>query len=191
MLCEPTIKNFIKNNKITMSTPTILLTSEKFVKEVTNLSDNLSGKLLLPAIKEAQNFGLRNLVGNQIYNTLLNLVASKEIDNEENIDYKNLLDVAQYYLAYSAATNVIILSAVKIDNIGVVRVTDSGTESVSLTDTFTIRDFYKKKSDYYRQQVSEYLKNSNLRGETSCNTNTYSNSSTNIWLGGPRGKRLI
>ena len=183
-----------KNNKMTMSTPnnpTILLTSEKFVKEVTNLSDNLSGKLLLPAIKEAQNFGLRNLIGNQIYNTLLNLVASKEIDNEENIDYKNLLDVAQYYLAYSAATNVIILSAVKIDNIGVVRVTDSGTESVSLTDTFTIRDFYKKKSDYYRQQVSEYLKNSNLRGETSCNTNTYSNSSTNIWLGGPRGKRLI
>ena len=175
----------------TPNNPTILLTSEKFVKEVTNLSDNLSGKLLLPAIKEAQNFGLRNLVGNQIYNTLLNLVASKEIDNEENIDYKNLLDVAQYYLAYSAATNVIILAAVKIDNIGVVRVNDSGTESVPLSDTFTIRDFYKKKSDYYRQQVSEYLKTSNLRGETSCNTNTYSNSSTNIWLGGPRGKRLI
>lgn len=172
-------------------TPTILLTSEKFVKEVTNLSDNLSGKLLLPAIKEAQNFGLRNLVGNQIYNTLLNLVASKEIDNEENIDYKNLLDVAQYYLAYSAATNVIILAAVKIDNIGVVRVTDSGTESVPLTDTFTIRGFYQKKADYYRQQVADYLKNSNLRGETSCNTNTYSNSSTNIWLGGPRGKKLI
>ena len=121
----------------------------------------------------------------------MNLVASKEIDNEENIDYKNLLDVAQYYLAYSAATNVIILAAVKIDNIGVVRVNDSGTESVPLSDTFTIRDFYKKKSDYYRQQVSEYLKTSNLRGETSCNTNTYSNSSTNIWLGGPRGKRLI
>ena len=174
-----------------MSAPTILLTSEKFVKEVTNLSDNLSGKLLLPAIKEAQNFGLRNLVGNQIYNTLLNLVASKEIDNDANAAYKELLDVAQYYLAYSAATNVIILSAVKIDNIGVVRVTDSNTESVPLSDTFTIRDFYKKKSDYYRQQVSEYLKNSNLRSETSCNTNTYSNSSTNIWLGGPRGKRSL
>ena len=78
-----------------MSTPTILLTSEKFVKEVTNLSDNLSGKLLLPAIKEAQNFGLRNLVGNQIYNTLLNLVASKEIDAADNAAYKELLDVAQ------------------------------------------------------------------------------------------------
>ena len=32
----------------------ILLTSEAFVKSVTNVSDNLAGKYILPSIREAQ-----------------------------------------------------------------------------------------------------------------------------------------
>ena len=170
-----------KNNK------TALLTSESFVKEVTNLSDNLSGKLLLPAIREAQSFGLKNIIGTKVYKSLCDKVIDGSIYSDENIQYKDLLDICQYYLAYSVATNVILLSAVKIDNIGVVRTTDERVESVAFSDLSSVRGYYQKKADYYASQIQKYLKEVNYF-ETSCDTNTYSSASTDIWLGGARGK---
>ena len=41
----------------------ILLTSETFVKSVTNVSDNLAGKYILPSIREAQEQGLKSILG--------------------------------------------------------------------------------------------------------------------------------
>ena len=170
-----------------MSNKQVLLTSESFVKEVTNLSDNLSGKLLLPAIREAQSFGLKNIIGTKIYKSLLDKVLDGSIYDEANEKYKELLDVCQYYLAYSVATNVILLSAVKVDNIGVVRTTDERVESVAFSDLASVRGYYQKKADYYASQIQKYLKDVNYF-ESSCNTNTYSSASTDIWLGGARGK---
>ena len=39
----------------------VLLISEDFVKELTNMSDNMQGKLINPAIAEAQEAGLREI----------------------------------------------------------------------------------------------------------------------------------
>ena len=40
----------------------ILLVSANFIKNVSNISDNISGKLIEPAIYEAQNEGLRTIL---------------------------------------------------------------------------------------------------------------------------------
>ena len=37
----------------------ILLSSEKFIKETMSVSDNLSGKYILPSLREAQEIGLK------------------------------------------------------------------------------------------------------------------------------------
>ena len=41
----------------------ILLSSEKFIKEVTSVSDNLAGKYLLPSLLEAQEVALLQEAG--------------------------------------------------------------------------------------------------------------------------------
>lgn len=164
----------------------VLLTSEQFVKTVTNISDNLSGKLILPAIREAQFFGLKNIIGNKLYSSLLSAVGDGTIYDDDKVELKELLDISQYYLAYSAVANVVILTAVKIDNIGVVNVNDDKSSNIGLNDSFSIRDFYQKKADYYASQIQKCLKG--MKGFIdSCNTNTYSAATSSIWLGGYRG----
>ena len=52
----------------------ILLSSERFIKEVTSVSDNLAGKYLLPSLREAQEVALRGILGDCLLERL------KEID---------------------------------------------------------------------------------------------------------------
>ena len=126
----------------------VLLISEDFVKELTNMSDNMQGKLINPAIAEAQEAGLREILGDCLMDRLLELVETGEIEFDENAMYKKLLDKAQYYLAYQVITNVMISTAVKIDNSGLMQVNDEHTQNISMEDSFQLRDFYQKKADF-------------------------------------------
>ena len=83
-----------------------LLTSEKFVKGVSSISDNLAGKYLLPSIREAQDVKFRGIVGDTLLAKLKALVGDGSIEQEANALYKTLLDRAQYFIAYSAIVEV-------------------------------------------------------------------------------------
>ena len=74
----------------------IILTSEKFVKSVTSVSDNIAGKYILPSLREAQEQGLKCILGDALLAKLKSLVANKDIDLESNVAYKILLDRCQY-----------------------------------------------------------------------------------------------
>lgn len=177
----------------------ILLISEDFVKALTNMSDNMQGKLVNPAIAEAQEAGLREILGDNLMNKLISLVENDEIELEENIMYKNLLDKAQYYLAYQVITNIMILTAVKIDNSGLMQVNDEHTQNISIEDSFQMRDFYQKKADFYQSRLQKFiLKNKKAYPELTCGcdntcteikSNLYSAASGGLWLGGRRGRK--
>ena len=53
----------------------ILLSSENFIKSVTNISDNVNGKYILPALREAQEIDLKGIIGSSLLETLKILVA--------------------------------------------------------------------------------------------------------------------
>ena len=176
----------------------VLLISEDFVKELTNMSDNMQGKLINPAIAEAQEAGLREILGDCLMDSLLELVETGEIERDENAMYKKLLDKAQYYLAYQVITNVMILTAVKIDNSGLMQVNDEHTQNISMEDSFQLRDFYQKKADFYQGRLQRFiLKNKKSYPELSgCDntcaeikSNLYSAASGGLWLGGVRGRK--
>ena len=171
----------------------ILLVSSNFIKNISNVSDNISGKLIEPAIFEAQNEGLRGILGDALEDKLEHLVDTEEIDNPENAAYKRLLVKAQYFLAYTAIANVIMLTAVKIDNAGNQQVSDEKMEPLDITESYRLRDFYQHKADYLCKQLQNFiLKNRKDYPELSdndCNSikaNLYSAASCGIWLGGPR-----
>ena len=73
----------------------ILLSSENFIKSVTNISDNVSGKYILTSLREAQEVGLKNIIGDCLLEKLKVLIKSG-IDAQENVKYKYLLNKCQY-----------------------------------------------------------------------------------------------
>lgn len=173
----------------------ILLCSENFIKSATNISDNISGKLLTPAIYEAQEFDLRTLLGDILTEKLISLVASGDIELPENEKYKILLDKCQYFLAYNVVKNVCLLTSVKIDNAGLQQVSDEKMEPISIDDSYRIQHFYQMKADNFCYRIQNYLlANKLLYPELTENSlhkiryNLRSSATTGLWLGGVRNK---
>ena len=167
----------------------------ELVKQITNVSDNIEGKVLGPAIIEAGN-ALRDIVGDALCDKLEELILSGEIELDESFNYKLLLEKAQYFLAYTAASLTTTLTAVKIDNFGVSRSTDEHIESLSLSDVFTISEHYQKKADEYCGKLQNWILKNKKKfpelTENQCNdikANLFSAASCGIWLGGTRSPR--
>jgi len=171
----------------------ILLCSENFIKSATNISDNISGKLLSPAIYEAQDFDLRSILGDILTDKLISLVASGDIELPANEKYKILLDKCQYFLAYTVVKNVCLLTAVKIDNAGLEQLSDEKMQPISIDDSYRIQHFYQMKADHFCKQIQNYLlDNKSLYPELTENSlhkikyNLKSSATTGLWLGGVR-----
>lgn len=69
---------------------TVLLISEEYVKTNSGIDDNVYGKFLLPAIREAQEMGLQTIIGGNLYDAIMSKVADGTI--ADDFDYKYLLD---------------------------------------------------------------------------------------------------
>lgn len=175
----------------------ILLCSVNFIKNISNISDNISGKLLEPAIFEAQNEGLRGILGDSLVDKLEQLVSDNTIGQAQNAAYKTLLDKVQYFLAYTAIADICMLTSVKIDNAGLEQVGDEHMEPLDMTDSYRLRDFYQHKADYMCRQLQNFvLKHREDYPELSENdwhsirANLFSAATTGLWLGGVRGRGI-
>lgn len=173
----------------------ILLVSGNFIKNVTNIDDNMPGKLIEPAIYEAQAEGLRGVLGDSLVDKLEELVDTGDIDREGFEMYKQLLNKCQYFLAYTAIANICMLTAVKISPAGLEQVSDEKMDPLDMDDSFRLQSFYQKKADYLCHQLQNYVLNNRnaypeLR-ECDCRmikANLFSAATTGLWLGGIRGK---
>lgn len=72
-----------------MATKEYLLVSETFVKSVTSISDNVSGKYIQSSIREAQEIALKSILGTCLLDKLKELGLAKELDDPANIAYKD------------------------------------------------------------------------------------------------------
>lgn len=174
---------------------TILLTSAKYIKSVTNLSDNVSDKFLSPTIQEAQYFDLQSIIGSLMFNKLCSLVQTGDINASGNTAYKNLLNECQIYLAYDVASKVCFKLNYHMDNSGIYTTKDENKESVEMEDLIAIQGHYEKSADNYASHLQRYIiKNILDLPEITEDTlfeieaNLYSAASTGIFLGGKRGK---
>ena len=175
-----------------MSATEILLTSEDFVRDVMNIHDNLAGKFLLPSIREAQEVGLRGILGDCLLDVLKAKIAAKELDGI----YEGIVERSQYYLAYSAVVEVVMKVSYKVDNFGVSRTTDDNQQAASFDEVAKQRYYYQAKADGCAAAIQRFLLD-NAKGipeldECACSRirqNLHSSASCGIWLGGPRGYR--
>lgn len=173
----------------------VLLTNEDFIKSISNISDNISGKFLLPAILESQNEDLRGVIGTDLLNKLIDLIDSNEIGRDENAHYALLIDKCQYFLAYSAISKMVLLTSYKLSNFGVSTSNDEHINNPSFNEILAMKDLYINKADYYKYQLQLFLlENTTKYPELNTNTcnsirsNIYNAASSGLWLGGVRGK---
>lgn len=172
-----------------------LLISPEFIKLNSNISDNLNEKVLATAIREAQSIDLQQIIGQCLLDKLKELVMNEEIYIDENIAYKELLDQAQFFLAYTAIAKVVMLVNYKIDNVGVVTTRDENIDNITLDEAFQIQDHYQAKADHYAYMLENYvLEHQREFPELSgcqcrkIKATLYSASNSKIWLGGARGR---
>lgn len=174
----------------------ILLSSETFIKSVTNISDNVSNKYLLSSLREAQEVGLKSIIGIPMLEKLKELVENKTIDSAENQMYKYLVNKCQYYLAYMTIVEMIFKVSYKIGNAGLVKATDDNMQLASFDEMVAQKEYYQGKADFHCMELQNYILDNRSSfpeiDECSCrkiHSNLYSAASCGIFLGGARGKR--
>ena len=181
----------------------ILLSSERFIKSVTNISDNVAGKYILPSLREAQEVTFRGIVGDCLLDKLkLMLVPdpdthTRPIDDTANGAYKLLLDKAQYYLAYQTIVEVCNKVSYKIANFGVAKSSDENLQVAPEEELVSQIAYYQGKADAHCYQLQTWLLEHmtefpELR-DCDCSrlkSNLLSAATCGVWLGGPRGKSL-
>ena len=135
----------------------VLLVSEKTLKENSVINNNVDSMYLLPAIEYAQDAGLQPLIGTKLYNKIMDLVATGDIQTET--DYKFLLD--EYitpYLINKVTADVQLPLAYKLRNQGLVQQTGENTYVPSLRDTQYIIQHYENQANFYGGRLSDYLR---------------------------------
>ena len=173
----------------------ILLSSEAFVKSVTSASDNLSGKYILPSLREAQEIGLRGILGDDLLAKLKDLRKDGKLETESGGVYKTLVDHCQYYLAYMTIVEVANKVSYKIANFGVTKTQDENLQVASQDEIGKMQFYYQSKADACCLDLQNFLlehrKDYPELTECSCHkieSNLLSAASCGIFLGGGRGK---
>ena len=173
----------------------ILFTNADFIRSVTIVSDNLQDKYILSSIREAQDIEFQQVIGTRLYNKLKMMVEDESILFDFNVHYRELLDKAQYFIAYQTLANLTVNSTYKINNVGLNTISDDNVSTPSLTDTFKLAKYYTDKADHYKMMLQNWLlKNKSyfpelLKSDISeLSANVHSAASCNVFLGGARGK---
>lgn len=168
----------------------VYLISEDILKSEGLVDDNLFGGYLKPAIKLAQDKGLQTLIGSNLYNKICDLVADSEIGEDENEDYKLLLD--EYiipYLMWQTMAEVAVPISWKFKNQGVVEANTEWTSRPSMKDFQYIVQKYENDAVFYGNRLTDYLDaysskypeyRKHSKGQMSANKQAYK---TGLYLG--------
>ena len=169
----------------------ILLSSEAFVKEVTSASDNLSGKYILPSLREAQEIGLKGILGDCLLAKLKEMVKTGTLFGA----YKRLVDHCQYYLAYQTIVEVTNKVSYKIGNFGVTKTTDENLQVATQDEIAKMQYYYQSKADACCLDLQNFILENKADypelSECACRrieANLHSAATCGIFLGGARGR---
>lgn len=169
----------------------VLLCSETFVKQVSSISDNVAGKYLRPSILEAQEVGLKSIIGSCLLDHLKNLFAEGQLASQ----YKELVDRAQYFITYTAIVEITMKVSYKVGNFGVTKSNDENLSVATFDEIGKLQYYYQSKADFCKLELQQWLlDNAALFPELrACDcerikANLYSAATCGLWLGGPRSK---
>lgn len=173
----------------------VLLTSPDFIRNNSNISDNVNSKVLASAIREVQEDELQEILGQLLFEKLQNMVANNTIGNEGNEAYKAVLDKSQMFITYRVIAEIIVMLNMKIDNAGLIQTRDENMDYMNLSDTMTLKNYYDTKSSHYAYLLQNYLMEhlGEIPELTECQawkirSTLYSAATPSVFMGGARGR---
>lgn len=169
----------------------ILLSSEKFIKGNSNISDNVAGKYILAALRQAQEVHLRALLGDCLLEALKGKVADGTLADQ----YQALVDRSQYFLMHQTCAIVGNMVTYKVGNFGVAKSSDENLQPVTQDEVAKQQFFYQSMADAEAIRVQRFVwENKGAFPElTACDCSRIQRAlgvTTDIWTGGPRGKYI-
>lgn len=176
----------------------VLLCNEDSIKTFSNISDNVDGKYISPAIYTAQRQDLEETIGTVLVRKLQYLVGNNEIDDLENCKYKELLDdYITDFMIYATIGKLIPIISFKLSNMGSIRTEDEKVYGLSYSEVFNLSDYYKHQADYFKYRLqrflianySDYPELVTYKSIADLQTNLYSAASVPLWLGGCRNPK--
>lgn len=173
----------------------VLLTSPDFIRNNSNISDNVNSKVLASAIREVQEDELQEILGQILYDKICSMVHDGTIEQEANAVYKNALDKSQMFITYRVIAEIIVMLNMKIDNAGLIQTRDENMDYMGLDDTMTLKNYYDTKASHYAYLLQNYLMEhlNEIPELTECQawkirSVLYSAATPSIFLGGARGR---
>lgn len=173
----------------------VLLISEDYIKTNSGLNDNVWGSYLTPAIREAQDIKLQQVLGSTLYNSILLMVENGAIRNADYLPYKALLDdFIQPYLMYQAISDIVPIIGVKLTNLGVVVSNDEHVTNLTQSERELVQNYYEQRAEFYGKRLQEFLIDNKsqfkeLKNCTDIKPTLDSIGETGLWLGGIRTKK--
>lgn len=171
------------------------MTSEEFVKSISNISDNLSGKYLLSSIREAQEIHLKGILGGALLERLKEIIEGNALNDAANNYYAELIYRCRYYLVYWAMAEATMKVSFKVANAGVVRTTDEHLQAPTFAEVALVRKEYANKADFYCRELQKWVcaNRAQFKELSECDyeriaANLRSAACCGIFLGGARGK---
>lgn len=126
------------------------------IEELKNgtFNNNLDDEYIKPALEEAQSIYLREIIGDNLYNTI-----ADKIDTETLADkYLELVD--QYikpYLIYKTQSTIVIPLNFKTRNAGVIQQYGQDFQTTGVEDTAYMMNYYNGKAEFYANRIERYL----------------------------------
>lgn len=132
-----------------METINLLLTIEE-LKAGGFINANVDDEYIVPAIEEAQDVFLREILGD----SLLDRLTSAEPEGA----YAELVEkYVKYFLRYKAAGLLTMNVNFKIRNAGVVQQYGNEFNTTGLDDTKFIQAYYSQKADFYANRMTRFV----------------------------------
>lgn len=169
----------------------IFLVSPDDVKAASNINYNVDDGDVSSAIRTSQNIYLRDIIGDNLLETLQDMVSGGTIDDSGNTAYKELLDIyVSEYLIYKACVEITVPISLKIRNIGISQDYDSNIAAAQLQNIAELADYYETQAiDKANRMIDFLLANKDafpelgIRCACGHEPNLKKRANTNLWLG--------
>lgn len=155
----------------------ILLLSEKYIKDNSILDENLTSKVIKITLKQVQDFKLQPILGQDKYEEVIAEYTKYSQDKNYTIDADLVKLKKEYvndFLIYSVLHEITTPLNYKFTNKGTLSITDANAENINLGEIESVKKYYKVKADAYRQRLIEHLNDGHTPlGTVSYNTGFY------------------
>lgn len=134
----------------------VFLISSKTLKTEGLINDNVGDEMLKPAIQEAQDIFLQQIIGTKLLNKICDMVADGSIAQDDN--YRLLLD--EYitpYLNFKVMASIQVPLAYKMRNMGIVQTNDTNVYSVNMSDVKTLIEHFDNRAGFYSIRMTKFL----------------------------------